>query len=152
MLARLRSPTDDLMERVSTNPHQAAALAYAGLGVLVIFITFATEMVPRSREDAVWQLVIGAVFVLVFAVLIWRGWWLLSAMLILSNAWRATTYFSAGLGWHIELPALSIRSVEPSPAAFVNAALMAVIVLLLARSAWTGLSDWRARRVTERGS
>ena len=73
-------------------------------------------------------------------------------MLILSNAWRATNYFSAGLDWHIELPALSIRSVEPSPAAFVNAALMAVIVLLLARSAWTGLSVWRARRVTERGS
>jgi hypothetical protein len=143
---------DVLMERVSSNPHKAAALAYAGLGVLVIFITFATEMVPRSREDAVWQLVIGVVFVLVFAVLIWRGWWLLSALLILSNAWRATTYFSAGLGWHIELPALSIRSVEPIPAAFANAALMAVIVLLLVRSAWIGFSDWRTRRLTERES
>ena len=70
MLARLRSPMDGLMERLSINPHQAAALAYAGLGVLVIFITFAADLVPRSREDAVWQLVIGAVFVLVFAVLI----------------------------------------------------------------------------------
>ncbi len=143
---------DVLMERVSSNPHKAAALAYAGLGVLVIFITFATEMVPRSREDAVWQLVIGVVFVLVFAVLIWRGWWLLSALLILSNAWRVTTYFSAGLGWHIELPALSIKSVEPIPAAFANAALMAVIVLLLVRSAWIGFSDWRTRRLTERES
>ncbi len=138
------------MERVATNPHKTAALAYAGLGVLVISITYAADLVPRARADAVWQLVIGAVFVLVFAVLIWRGWWLLSAMLILSNAWRATTYFSAGLGWHIELPALSIRSVEPSPAAFINAALMAVIVLLLARSAWIGFSDWRTRRLAER--
>ncbi len=140
------------MERVSSNPHKAAALAYAGLGVLVIFITFATEMVPRSREDAIWQLVIGAVFVLFFAVLIWRGWWLLSAFLILSNAWRATNYFGAGLGLHIDLPALSITSVEPRPAAFVNAGLMAVIVPLLIRSAWIGFSDWRTRRLTERES
>ena len=140
------------MERISTNPHKAAALAYGGLGVLVIFITFATEMVPRSREDAVWQLVIGVVFVLVFAVLIWRGWWLLSALLILSNSWRVTTYFCAGLGWHIELPALSITSVEPRPAAFANAALMAVIVLLLIRSARIGFSDWHTRRLHERES
>ncbi len=135
------------MERVSTNPHKAAALAYGGLGVLVIFITFTADLVPRSRQDAIWQLVIGAVFVLVFAVLIWRGWWLLSALLILSNAWRATNYFSAGLGLHIELPVLSISSVEPRPAAFANAALMAVIVLLLVRSAWIGFSDWRTRRL-----
>jgi len=133
-----------------TNPHKTAALAYGGLGVLVIFITFAADMVPRSRTDADWQLVIGAVFVLVFAVLIWRGWWLLSAFLILSNIWRATTYFSAGLGLHIELPAFSITSVEPSPAAFINAALMAVIVLLLVRSAWIGFFDWRTRRPAER--
>ncbi len=52
------------MERVSTNPHKAAALAYGGLGVLVIFITFAADLVPPSRQDAIWQLVIGAVFVL----------------------------------------------------------------------------------------
>ncbi len=140
------------MERVSTNPHKAAALAYGGLGVLVIFITFAADLVPRSRQDAIWQLVIGAVFVLFFAVLIWRGWWLLSALLILSNAWRATNYFSAGLGLHIELPALSITFVEPRPAAFANAALMAVIVLLLVRSAWIVFSDWRTRRLTDRES
>ncbi len=140
------------MERVSTNPHKAAALAYGGLGLLVIFITFAADLVPRSRQDAIWQLVIGAVFVLGFAVLIWRGWWLLSAFLILSNAWRATNYFSTGLGLHVELPALSITSVEPRPAAFANAALMAVIVLLLIRSARIGFSDWHTRRLKERES
>jgi hypothetical protein len=143
---------EGLLERVATSPHKTAALAYGGLGGLVIFITFAAELVPRSRADAVWQLVIGAVFVLVFAALLWRGWWLLSAVLILSNAWRATTYFSAGLGLHIDLPTFSITSVEPSPTAFINAALMAVIVLLLARSAWIGFFDWRTRRLAERKS
>ncbi len=51
---------------------------------------------------------------------------------------------------HIELPALSITSVEPRPAAFVNAGLMAVIVLLLIRSAWIGFSNRRARRLDKR--
>ena len=140
------------MEQVLRNPHQAAALAYGGLGVLVIFITFAADLVPRSRQGAIWQLVIGAVFVLLFAVLIWRGWWLLSAFLVLSNVWRATNYFNQGLGLHIELPALSIMPVEPRPVAFANAALMAVIVFFLVRSAWIGFFDWRTRRLTRRES
>jgi len=128
------------------NPHKVAALAYGGLGVLVIFITFAGDLVPGGRQGAVWQLVVGAVFVVLFAFLIWREWWLLSALLILSNSWRATNFFSAGLGLHIELRVLSITPVEAKPAAFVNAALMAVIVLLLVRSSWTGFSNWRTAR------
>ncbi len=141
------------MEQVLRNPHKAAALAYGGLGVLVIFVTFAAGLVPPTREDAIWQLVAGASFVLVFAVLIyWRGWWLLSAFLVLSNVWRAINYFNQGLGLHIELPALSITPVEPRPVAFANAALMAVIVFFLVRSAWIGFSDWRTRRLTRRES
>ncbi len=140
------------MEQVPRNPHKAAALAYGALGVLVILITFAAGLVPPTREDAIWQLVIGALFVLVFAALIYsRGWWLLSALVALSNSWRAITYFHAGLGLHVELRALSITSVEPRPVAFVNAALMAVIVFMLARSAWIGFSDWRTRRLVESG-
>ncbi len=135
------------MGRVSANPHKAAALAYGGLGVLVIFITFVAGLVPRTREDAIWQLVIGSIFVLAFAVLLyWRGWWLLSAFLVVSNVWRATNFFNHGLGWHIDPRALSITAVSPRPIAFVNAGLMAVIVFLLVRSAWIGFSDWRARR------
>ncbi len=119
----------------------------------MIIITFAAGLVPPTREDAIWQWVSGAIFVLIFAVLIyWRGWWLLSAFLIFSNVWRMTNYFNAGLGLHIELRAHSITPVAAKPLAFLNAALMAVIVFMLVRSAWTGLSDWRARRVTERGS
>ncbi len=130
-----------------THPHKAAALAYGVLGVLVIFITFAADLVPPTREDAIWQLVIGASFVLAFAVLLyWRGWWLLSAFLVVPNVWRATNYFNHGLGLHIDPRALSITSVSPRPIAFVNAGLMAVIAFLLARSAWIGFSDWRMRR------
>ncbi len=133
------------MGRVSANPHKAAALAYGGLGVLVIFITFTAGLVPPAQEDAIWQFVIGATFVLIFAVLIWRGWWWLAAMLVVSNAWRAFTYLNHGLGLHFELRTLSVTAVEPRPVAFVNAAVMAFIVFLLARAAWTGYSDWRTR-------
>ncbi len=134
-----------------THAHKAAALAYGVLGVLVIFITFAVDLVPPTRVDATGQLVIGAVFVLAFAVLLyWRGWWPLSAFLVIPNLWRATNYFNHGLGLHIDPRALSISAVSPRPVAFVNAALMAVIVFLLVRSAWIGFSDWRMRsRITE---
>ena len=140
------------MERVPGNPHKAAALAYAGLGVLVILITFAADLVPPARGDAIGQLIIGALFVLAFAALIYsRGWWLLSALLVLSNSWRALTFLHSGFGLHVDLRALSITPVEPKPVAFVNAALMAVIVFMLARSAWIGFSDWRTRRLIESG-
>ena len=140
------------MEPLSSNPHKAAALTYGGLGVLVILITFAAGLVPPNRAGAIWQLVIGALFVLVFAALIYsRGWWWLSAPLALSNTWRTITYLHAGLGLHVDLRALSITSVESRPLAFLNAALMAVIVFMLARSAWIGFSDWRTRRLIETG-
>ncbi len=141
------------MEQVLRNPHKAAALAYGGLGVLVIFITLAAGLVPPNQADAIWQLVSGAIFVLIFAVLIyWRGWWLLSALLVFSNVWRTINYLNAGLGLHIDLRAFSITPIEPKPVAFVNAALMAVIVFLLVRSAWIRFSDWRTRRLSERES
>ena len=73
-------------------------------------------LVPSTRQDAIGQLVIGASFVLIFAVLIyWRGWWLLSAFLIFSNVWRMTNYFNAGLGLHIDIRDFSITPVEPKP-------------------------------------
>jgi len=139
------------LTKALTNPHKTAALAYGVLGVSVIAITFAADLVPPSRMDAIGQLVVGGLFVLLFAVLIyWRGWWLLSALLVLTNAWRAINYFSVGLGLHADLRALSITSIEPKPIAFVNAALMAVIVFLLVRSAWIGFSDWRTRHSAKR--
>lgn len=130
--------------------HRQAALTYVGLGILVIFITFAARLVPAGRTNPLAELSIGAVFIVIFAVLIYRGWWLLSTLLLFSNAWRAVTYFNDGLGWHMELLPFSITQIEPQPVAFVNSALMAVIVFMLARSAWVGFSTWRSRRLTAR--
>jgi hypothetical protein len=127
--------------------HREAALVYVGLGLLVILVTFAAGLVPSSRRGAIWELAVGAVFVVVFAALIYRGGWWLSALLVFSNAWRAVTYFNDGLGWHVELLPFSVTRIQPRPVAFVNAALMAIIVLMLARSAWVGFTTWRERRL-----
>lgn len=126
--------------------HRQAALTYVGLGILVIIITFVAGLVPAGVENRLLEFGIGVVFVLIFGALIYRGWWLISAVLILSNSWRAVTYFNDGLGQHMELRPFSITEIEPSPIAFVNAALMVVIVVMLTRSAWVGFSTWRARR------
>ncbi len=134
------------LRELSRNPHKAAALAYGGLGVLVIMITFAAGLVPRSRTAQLAELGVGAVFILIFAALVWRGWWPLSLLLVFSNLWRAITFFNDGLGWHVELLPFSRTRLEPQPAAFVNAALMAVIVLMLARAGLAGLAAWREAR------
>ena len=125
--------------------HRQAALTYAGLGLVVIVITFAAGLVPRSRTAQLTELGAGAIFIVIFAALIWRGWWLFSTVLLVSNSWRAFTYFNDGRGWHVEFLPFSVTPIEPKPIAFVNAALMAVIVLMLARSAWAGFSEWRRR-------
>lgn len=137
------SSVTSVISRFLEQPHKAAALAYAGLGVLVILLTFAGRLVPEGRESAAIELGIGAVFIILFAALIYRGWWPISAVLIFSNSWRAFTYFNDGRGWHIELRPFSATAVEPQPIAFVNALLMVIIVFMLARSAWHGFSSWR---------
>lgn len=134
------------MDRIANDPHKAAAVTYAGLGLVVIIITFVGGLVPAGRESAAIELSIGALFIVIFAALIYRGWWPISALLVFSNAWRLFTYFNDGRGQHIELRPFSITSIQARPIAFVNAALMAIIVLMLARSAWLGFSDWRVRR------
>lgn len=130
------------------NVHKQAAVGYAGLGVLVIFITFAAGLVPESRSGAVVELTIGATFILIFAALIYRGWWPLSALLVFSNSWRVLTYFNDGRGLHLEIIPPSTSPIESQPVAFINAILMGIIVVLLARSALRGLSSWRVQRAT----
>lgn len=131
----------------SSRYHRQAALTYVGLGALVIVITFAAGLVPAGRSNPIAELGIGLVFIIIFAALIYRGWWPISALLVFSNTWRAVTYFNDGLGWHMELLPFSLTQIEPSPVAFVNATLMVVIVFMLTRSAWAGFSGWRARRL-----
>lgn len=134
------------MTALAGNPHRQAAVGYAGIGALVILITLFARLVPESRVNAVLELLIGLVFLSLFAVLIYRGWWPISAALVFSNSWRAFTYFNDGRGLHVELLARVITPIQPQPIAFLNAALMALIVLLLARSAVAGFSVWRAGR------
>jgi hypothetical protein len=133
----------------STSPnvrcHRQAACTYVGLGLLVIILTFVGGLVPSSREGVVWELAVGAVFIIIFALMIYRGWWWLAGLLVLSNTWRTVTYFNDGLGWHIELRTFSVTRIEPQPVAFINAVLMALIVVMLARSAWRGWQSWRQR-------
>lgn len=125
------------------NPHKAAAVTYLGLGILVIVVTFVAGLVPAGRANPVAELGIGAIFIVIFAVLIYRGWWPVSAVLVFSNAWRAFTFFNDGRGVHIELLPFSVTPIEPRPIAYINAVLMMVIVVMLARSAWVGFSAWR---------
>lgn len=127
--------------------HRQAAVAYAGLGLLVVAITFAAGLVPRSRAAQLAELGAGAIFILIFAFLIWRGWWPVSLLLVFSNLWRAFTYFNDGLGRHVELLPFSVTAIEPKPIAFVNAALMIAVVWMLARSAWTGFAAWRMTKL-----
>lgn len=129
--------------------HRQAAIAYITFGILVIIITFVAGLIPSTQRGAIWELAVGAVFIVIFAVLIYRGWWLLSALLLFSNTWRAVTYFDDGLGWHVEVLPFSVTRIEPKPIAFVNAALMGIIVVMLARSAWVGFSVWRARQTAQ---
>ena len=130
------------------NVHKQAAVGYAGLGVLVILITFAAGLVPDGRSGAVVELSIVATFILIFAALIYRGWWPLSALLVFSNSWRVLTYFNDGRGLHLEIIPPSTSPIESQPVAFINAILMGIIVVLLARSALSGLSSWRLQRAT----
>lgn len=134
------------MDRIFTNPHKAAAVTYSGLGLLVIIITFAADLVPTGREDAAIELGIGAFFIAIFAALIYRGWWPISALLVFSNSWRLFNYFNDGRGLRVELRPFSVTPTQPQPVAFINAALMAIIIFMLARSAWLGFSNWRVRR------
>ena len=134
------------MDRIFTNPHKTAAVTYSGLGLLVIIMTFAAGLVPTGRENAAIELGIGAFFIAIFAALIYRGWWPISAFLVFSNSWRLFTYFNDGRGLHVELRPFSITPTQPQPVAFINAALIAIIIFMLARSAWLGFSDWRVRR------
>jgi len=131
------------------NVHKQAAVGYAGLGVLVILITFVADLVPEGRSGAVLELTIGATFILTFAALIYyRGWWPLSALLVFSNSWRAFTYFNDGRGLRVLMLPPRTIPIEPQPVAFINSILMGIIVVLLARSALSGLSLWRMQRAT----
>ena len=135
-----------MLRELRNNPHKLAAVTYVGLGILVILITFGAGLVPPSRSNPIRELSVGAVLIPIFAIFIYRGWWLITALLILSNSWRAFTYFNDGLGRHVELSPYSVTQIDPQPVALINAVLMAVIVTMLVRAAHAGFSAWRTHR------
>jgi len=128
------------------DPHKTAALIYGGLGAVVIVITLLAGLVPQGRTNAAVELGIGMVFVIICAVLIYRGLWVVSALLVFSNTWRVITYFNDGRGVHMELLSMSITQTQPQPVAFLNAFFMAIITGFLARSALLGYQKWRIQR------
>lgn len=118
------------------NPHQQAALTYVSLGILVIVITFVAGLVPTGRDNPLLELGIGATFLVIFAMIVYRGWWPVTALLLISNSGRVFTYSNDGLGRHVELRPYSVTQIEPQPVAFINTLLMVVVVVMLARAAY----------------
>lgn len=126
--------------------HRQAGLAYLGLGLAVIAVTFAGGLAPAERASARVELLVGTGFIVLFAWGIGRGWWPVTALLTVTNTIRSLVFAGDAFGAHFELLPPRWIAVEPRPLAFVNALLMAVIVVFLARSARAG---HRARRRRE---
>jgi hypothetical protein len=117
-----------------------AALAWAGLGSLMLLNTFFAELDLRSRIEQAVDLGLGSLFVLASAVLLgldirirgiaWSVW--LARLLLVPGLWRMLVLIRDGLirpaapggdGW----PLLPV-------AALINAALLSIALVLLARA------------------
>lgn len=121
-----------------------AALAYAGLGILGMLNSFFGEVAPRSTS-VIW-LSLGVLFILASAMLValdvrLRGvalsvW--LARLLILPNAWVMFSSIAYGfVGYRLEPlrePVLQHWLQMQQPAALVNAGLLSIIIVMLARA------------------
>jgi hypothetical protein len=130
-----------------------AALAYVGIGVLVIILTLVAGTSPQRGTPPLIGLLIGAVFVGLFGVMIYsyawvtRGWVrrviaILTGILVITNALRALQYFINFLGYRLEISFKTLNlAIHPSEFSFpmiflICALLMAFITFMLARAAW----------------
>jgi hypothetical protein len=130
-----------------------AALAYVGIGVLVIILTLVAGTSPQRGTPPLIGLLIGAVFVGLFGVMIYsytwvtRGWLrrviaILTGILVLTNALRTFQYFINFLGYRLEISFKTLNlAIHPSEFSFpmiflICALLMAFITFMLARAAW----------------
>ena len=149
-----------------TPSYRTTGVIYFVLGALIMTITVLTPGLasPERRADLI-HLAIGLPFFALFALAIAYGdrafAWLLRlarmpperaaragrwtreklVMLLTLSALGRTFVFAAnGLGWKPGIDwrqfALSMEAVPPMPRMLVNAALMTVIVVVLARAAW----------------
>lgn len=142
-MVRNTHAVDDSFPAMVGNPHRRAGIAYGLLGGLVVLLTFLFELVPPEREGAVLELAVGAIFIAIFAALIYRGWWMLSLLLVFTNLWRGFQFLRQGLGWRGGVDAAGAPPAPAEPLAFVNVGLLGIVVVFLAHSAWAG---WNRHR------
>jgi hypothetical protein len=130
-----------------------AAVTYVGMGVVVIALTLVAGTSPQRGTPPLVGLLIGAIFIVIFGVVIYsyawvtRGWArrtvaILTGILVVTNALRMAQYAINFVGYRVEisLKALSL-AVHPSEFSFpiiflMCALLMACITYMLARAAW----------------
>ena len=130
-----------------------AAVAYVGMGVVVIVLTLVAGTSPQRGTPPLVGLLIGAIFVAMFGVVIYSYAWvtrrwarrtitILTGIFVVTNALRMLQYLINFVGYRLEInfKAWSI-AVHPSEFSFpiiflMCALLMACITYMLARAAW----------------
>lgn len=135
------------------NKFRQAAVTYVGLGIVVIALTLVAGASAQRRTPPLLGLLIGALFVALFAVVIYsyawvtKGWArrtiaILTGIFVVTNALRTLQYLINFLGYRLELNfrALTI-AIHPSEFSFpfiflICTLLMACITYMLARAAW----------------
>ncbi|HXH09709.1 MAG TPA: hypothetical protein VNP04_08125 [Alphaproteobacteria bacterium] len=130
-----------------------AALAYVGLGILVILLTLVAGTSPQRGTPPLVGLLIGAVFVALFGVIMYAYGWVtsrwakraiavLAGIFVFTNGLRTLQYFINFLGYRFELNFSAMKvAIHPSEFSFpiiflICALLMAFITYMLARAAW----------------
>lgn len=123
-----------------------AALAWAGLGSLVLLNTFFAELGLRSQADQAKELGLGALFVLTSAVLLgldiriggraWSVW--LARLLLVPGLWRMFALLRVGLAVQGAVVGEGNWPHLAQAAALINVALMSIVLVLLARAGFGG--------------
>ncbi len=118
-----------------------AALAWAGLGSLVLLNTFFAELGLRSRVDQAMELGLGALFVLASAALLgldirvrgaaWSVW--LARLLLVPGLWQMLASLRGGLAAQGAAGGGDWPDLAQA-AGLINAALMSIVLVLLARA------------------
>ena len=130
-----------------------AAMAYVGVGILVIILTLVAGTSPQRGTPPLTGLLIGAVFVAIFGVVIYSYAWVtrhwarrviavLTGIFVVTNTLRTLQYFINFLGYRLEINFRPLNlAIHPSEFSFpiiflICALLMAFITYMLARAAW----------------
>jgi hypothetical protein len=130
-----------------------AAMAYVGVGILVIILTLVAGTSPQRGTPPLIGLLIGVVFVGIFGVIIYSYAWvtrrwalraiaILTGIFVVTNTLRTLQYFINFLGYRLEINFKTFDlAIHPSAFSFpivflICALLMAFITYMLARAAW----------------